>query len=65
MSLSGVDLMLSHLNTKDLVIPELRVGLNLQVVVKGPGGEIRKMESNQAVSYSFFDSFTLLLGLRF
>lgn len=65
MSLSGVDLMLSHLNTKDLVIPELRVGLNLQVVVKGPGGEIRKMESNQAVPYSFFDSFTLLLGLRF
>lgn len=65
MSLSGVDLMLSHLNTKDLVIPELRVGLNLQVVVKGLGGEIRKMESNQAVPYSFFDSFTLLLGLRF
>lgn len=39
-SVSGVDLMLSHLYTKNMVIPEPGVGLKLQVAIKGPVGNL-------------------------
>lgn len=42
-----------------MVIPEPRVGLSLQVAVKGPGGGNEdELEEKAVVPYSFLDSFT-------